>query len=108
MYAKVYNLKFPSVAEAKIAASFCADCFGPLIVDFNMRSLNIALGACGSMTVQTKFDDSETLKKFEAKAQDTFEELKQSMAYKETHYSGVYIYHFEAEAASAELGLNAS
>jgi hypothetical protein len=28
MYAKVYQYKFPSVSEAKIAASFCADTLG--------------------------------------------------------------------------------
>ena len=32
MYAKVYNLKFPSMAEAKIAASYISDGFGKLIV----------------------------------------------------------------------------
>ena len=83
MYAKVYNLKFPSVAEAKIAASYFSDSFGKLIVTCNMQALNISLGQCGSVTIQTKFLTSDDLRKFERSAKTTLEELKDSLAYSE-------------------------
>ena len=44
MFAKVYNLKFPSMDEAKVAASYISDSFGKLIVDCNLKALNMSLG----------------------------------------------------------------
>ena len=69
MFAKVYNLKFPSMDEAKVAASYISDSFGKLIVDCNLKALNMSLGQCGSVTIQTKFmTPVKILRKFEAKA----------------------------------------
>ena len=106
MYAKVYNLKFPSVAEAKIAASYFSDCFGKLIVTCNMQALNISLGQCGSITIQTKFLTSDELRKFERNANTTLEELKDSLAYSENHYVGVFVYAYEAEASDTSITVN--
>ena len=58
------------------------------------------------MTIQTKFDTSEDLRKFEIKAGQTLNELRNSLAYTEKHYAGVYIYAYEAEASDASLSLN--
>ena len=104
MYAKVYNLKFPSMAEAKIAASYISDGFGKLIVECNLKALNMSLGQCGSVTIQTKFNSSEDLRKFESRASQTLSELRNS-AYTEKHYAGVYIYAYEAEASDTSLSL---
>ena len=84
MFAKVYNLRFPSVADAKIAASYFADNLGGLIVDCQIQSLNISLGQCGSLTIQTKFESSERLRSFEVKSSNIFKEIKQSFAFTET------------------------
>ena len=91
MYAKVYNLKFPSMAEAKIAASYISDGFGKLIVECNLKALNMSLGQCGSVTIQTKFSSSEDLRKFETRASQTLSELRNSLAYTEKHCRGVYL-----------------
>ena len=106
MFAKVYNLKIPSMDEAKVAASYISDSFGKLIVDCNLKALNMSLGQCGSVTIQTKFDTSDDLRKFETKAGRTLAELRNSLAYTEKHYAGVYIYAYEAEASDASLSLN--
>ena len=105
MYAKVYNLKFPSMAEAKIAASYISDGFGKLIVECNLKALNMSLGQCGSVTIQTKFSSSEDLRKFETRASQTLSELRNSLAYTEKHYAGVYIYAYESEASDTSLSL---
>ena len=55
MYAKVYQYKFPSVSEAKIAASFCADTLGKKIVDFNFQGLNVMIGKDGDLSIIIKF-----------------------------------------------------
>ena len=43
MFAKVYNLKFPSMDEAKVAASYISDSFGKLIVDCNSESVEYVI-----------------------------------------------------------------
>ena len=106
MFAKIFNFKFNGVAEAKVAASFISDAVGKLIVDNNMRSLNISIGKCGSLSIQTKFESSDDLKRFEAKAADVFADLKQTFVYKEDNYAGVYIFNYEAEAIKAEVAAN--
>ena len=72
MYAKIFNFKFNGVAEAKVAASFISDAFGKLIVANNMRSLNISIGKCGSLSIQTKFETGDDLKLFEIKVNHMF------------------------------------
>jgi hypothetical protein len=106
MFAKIFNFKFNGVAEAKVAASFISDAFGKLIVDSNMRSLNISNGKCGSLSIQTKFESSDDLKRFEVKAGEVFADLKQTFVYKEDNYAGVYIFNYEAEAIKAEVVAN--
>ena len=103
MFAKIFNFKFNDVAEAKVAASFVSDAFGKLIVTNNMRSLNISIGKCGSLSIQTKFENSDDLKAFEVKAAEVFRDLKETMVYKEDNFAGVYIFNYEAEAIKAEV-----
>ncbi len=80
-----------------------ADAFGKLIVTNNMRSLNISIGKCGSLSIQTKFENSDDLKAFEVKAAEVFRDLKETMVYKEDNFAGVYIFNYEAEAIKAEV-----
>ena len=106
MFAKIFNFKFNGVAEAKVAASLVSDAFGKLIVTNNMRSLNISIGKCGSLSIQTKFENSDDLKAFEVKAAEVFRDLKETMVYKEDTFAGVYIFNYEAEAIKAEVSAN--
>jgi hypothetical protein len=103
MFAKIFNFKFSGVAEAKVAASFISDAFGKLIVENNMRSLNISIGKCGSLSIQTKFGTADDLKAFESKAAEVFADLKETFVYKEDNYAGVYIFNYEAEAIKVEM-----
>ena len=48
MYAKVYNLKFVSPTDAKVASSYFAEHLAKFIRPCNMQSINISLGPCGS------------------------------------------------------------
>ena len=65
MYAKIYNYKFPGLSEAKVEATFCSEGLGKKIVQYNIRSLNISIGQCGSVAIHLKFETSEDLKSFE-------------------------------------------
>ena len=75
MFAKVYNFKFPGLSEAKVAATFCSEKLGKKIVPFNIRSLNISIGKCGSISINLKFETGEDLNKFEANSKEFFQDL---------------------------------
>tara|TARA_A100000164_G_scaffold204268_1_gene181245 strand:- start:2774 stop:3094 length:321 start_codon:yes stop_codon:yes gene_type:complete len=106
MYAKIYNYKFQGLSEAKVAATFCSEALGKKIVKFNIRSLNISIGQCGSVAINLKFESSQDLKNFEDNSQDFFSDLKQTFVYKESNFSGVYIYNYESEITSTDLNIN--
>ena len=76
MYAKVYSYKFSGLSEAKVAATFCSDGLGKKIVPYNIRSLNISIGQCGSVSINLKFETGEDLKKFEQESKNFFLTLK--------------------------------
>ena len=79
MYAKVYNFKFPGLSEAKVAATFCSENLGKNIVPFNIRSLNISIGKCGSISINLKFETGDDLNKFEEISKDFFQDLKKPL-----------------------------
>ena len=106
MYAKIYNYKFQGLSEAKVAATFCSEALGKKIVKFNIRSLNISIGQCGSVAINLKFESSQDLKNFEDNSQDFFSDLKQTFVYKESNFSGVFIYNYESEITSTDLNIN--
>ena len=75
MFAKVYNFKFPGLSEAKVAATFCSEKLGKKIVPFNIRSLNISIGKCGSISINLKFETGEDLNKFEVNSKEFFQDF---------------------------------
>ena len=70
MFAKVYQYKFGTVAEAKVAASFCADNLGKKISKYKFQSLNVMIGKEGDLSIFIKFDTIDRLKKYEAELQN--------------------------------------
>lgn len=106
MYAKVYNFKFPGLSEAKVAATFCSENLGKNIVPFNIRSLNISIGKCGSISINLKFETGDDLNKFEESSKDFFQDLKKTFVFKQSDFSGIYVYNYESELTSTELSLN--
>ena len=106
MYAKIYNYKFQGLSEAKVAATFCSEALGKKIIKFNIRSLNISIGQCGSVAIHLKFETSLDLKNFEDNSQDFFSDLKKTFVYKESNISGVFIYNYESEITSTDLNIN--
>ena len=106
MYAKVYNFKFTGLSEAKVAASFCSDNLGKKIVPFNIRSLNISIGQCGSVAINLKFETGQDLKSFETNSADFFADLKNTFIFKESNFSGVFVYNYDSEIMSTDLNIN--
>ncbi len=103
MFAKVYQYKFGTVAEAKVAASFCADNLGKKISKYKFQSLNVMIGKDGDLSIFIKFDTIDRLKKYEAESDAFIKVLKQTFVFKENQYAGVFVYNYEAEATSSEI-----
>ena len=103
MYAKVFQYKFPSITEAKVAASFCSDNLGKQITKFNFQSLNIMIGKEGDLSIFIKFNTIDKLKKFENESSQFIEDLKKTFVFKENQYAGVFVYNYESEATSAQI-----
>ncbi len=107
MFAKVYQYKFGTVAEAKVAASFCADNLGKKISKYKFQSLNVMIGKEGDLSIFIKFDTIDDtidrLKKYESESDAFIKELKQTFVFKENQFAGVFVYNYEAEATSSEI-----
>ena len=106
MYAKVYNFKFAGLSEAKVAASFCSDNLGKKIVPFNIRSLSISIGQCGSVAINLKFETGEDLNKFEVNSKEFFQDLKKTFVFKQSDFSGIYVYNYDSEITATDISLN--
>ena len=87
MFAKVYQYKFPSITEAKVAASFCSDHLGQQITKYNFQSLNILIGKEGDLSIFIKFLNIEKLKKYENESDQFIKELKQTFVFKENEFA---------------------
>ena len=103
MFAKVYQYKFGTVSEAKVAASFCSDNLGKKISKYKFQSLNVMIGKDGDLSIFIKFDTIDRLKKYESESDEFIKELKQTFVFKENQYAGVFVYNYEAEATSSEI-----
>ena len=106
MFAKVYQYKFPSITEAKVAASFCSDTLGKKISKYNLQSLNILIGKEGDLSIFIKFSSIDRLKKFESESNTFIKELKQTFVFKENEFAGVFVYNYESEATTSEIKIS--
>ena len=103
MFGKILNFRFPSVSEAKLAASFCSEKFGSKISEFDTIGLNIFIGQSGDLNVSIKFDNPNSVNKFEESYKTIIADLKQSLVFKENNFVGVCTFTYEKEAATTDL-----
>ena len=75
MYAVVYQFKFPSISEAKVAAGFCSEALGGKISEYDFLGLNILISKNGDLNINVKFEDINSLKKFESESEKLFNDL---------------------------------
>ena len=103
MFGKILNFRFPSVSEAKLAASFCSEKFGSKISEFDIIGLNIFIGQSGDLNVSIKFDNPNSVNKFEESYKTIIADLKKSLVFKENNFVGVCTFTYEKEAATTDL-----
>ena len=90
MFSSIINLKFPSTAEAKIAASHFSEILGSKISHYDYLGIQITIGKSGELSVCVRFDDATRLKKFENDVSGLLSDIKKSFIYKEEKYSVAY------------------
>ncbi len=83
MYAVVYQFKFPSISEDKVAAGFCSESLGGKISEYNFLGLNILISKHGDLNINVKFKDTNSLKKFENDTSKLFSDLRNSFVFKD-------------------------
>ena len=103
MFGKILNFRFPSVSEAKLAASFCSEKFGSKISEFDIIGLNIFIGQSRDLNISIKFDNPNAVNKFEESYKTIIADLKQSLVFKENNFVGVCTFTYEKEAATTDL-----
>ncbi len=106
MFSSIINLKFPSTAEAKIAASHFSEILGSKISHYDYLGIQITIGKSGELSVCVRFDEATRLKKFENDVAGLLSDIKKSFIYKEEKYSGVCIYSFEREAQNSSVNIS--
>ena len=102
MFGKILNFRFPSVSEAKLAASYCSEKLGSKIAKYNIIGLNIFIGQSGDLNVSIKFENANALNKFEEDYDDIISDLKKSLPFKENNFIGVCAFTYEKEAISTD------
>ena len=103
MFGKILNFRFPSVSEAKLAASFCSEKFGSKISEFDIIGLNIFIGQSGDLNISIKFDNPNAVNKFEESYKTIIADLRQSLVFKENNFVGVCTFTYEKGAATTDL-----
>ena len=86
MYAVVYQFKFPSISEAKVAAGFCSESLGGKISEYDFLGLNILISKNGDLNINVKFEDTNSLKKLE---NDTSKLFNVNIAFTEQVVEGI-------------------
>ena len=71
-----------------------------------IRSLNISIGKCGSISINLKFESGEDLNKFEENSKEFFQDLKKTFIFKQSDFSGIYVYNYDSEITSTDISLN--
>lgn len=103
MFGKVLNFRFSNLSEAKLAASFCSENFGSKISEYEIIGLNIIISQSGDLNISFKFNNSDSLIKFEEDYISIISDLKQSLTFKENNFVGVCAYTYEKEATITEF-----
>lgn len=100
MYTKIYNLKFPTISEAKIAVSFLSEEIGGKISSANIEALSILLDKEGQVNVSVKFDNLDDLKRFTNGSAEVFENLRRSFPIRMQEISAVAVFNYVREAGT--------
>lgn len=106
MFARIFQYKFTSLDQAKVAANHLSMELGDKIERFNINSLSITIGKCASISIVCKFENNGDLNKFERFYSSLLDQMNQTFIFKSSGFPGVTIFNYESEAVMEEIELS--
>ena len=58
------------------------------------------------ISINLKFKSGEDLNKFEEKAKEFFQDFKKTFVFKQSDFSGIYVYNYDSEITATDISLN--
>ena len=107
MFSTQLQLKFTSISEAKIAAQSLCELLKSRITAFNLQGVQVTVGKHGDLAISVRFDEAESMIKFEEDLPTILEDIKNAFVFKSSRFSGVCVLSFEREAMSTSVTINA-
>ncbi len=107
MFSTQLQLKFTSISEAKIAAQSLCELLKSRITAFNLQGVQVTVGKGGDLAISVRFDEVESMIKFEEDLPTILEDIKNAFVFKSSRFSGVCVLSFEREAMSSSVNINA-
>lgn len=107
MFSTQLQLKFTSISEAKIAAQSLCEILKSRITAFNLQGLQVTVGKGGDLAISVRFDEVESMIKFEEDLPTILEDVKKAFVFKSSKFSGVCVLSFEREAMSTSVNIGA-
>jgi hypothetical protein len=96
MFSTQLQLKFASIAEAKIAAQSLCELLKGRISIFDFHGLH----------VNVRFEEASTMTNFEKQLPLLLEDINQAFVFKQSRFSGVCVLAFEREAMSTSVAID--
>tara|TARA_B100000989_G_scaffold38447_1_gene24368 strand:- start:168 stop:497 length:330 start_codon:yes stop_codon:yes gene_type:complete len=103
MFSTQLQLKFASIAEAKIAAQSLCDLLRSRISVFDFHGLHVTVGKEGELAVNVRFESITAMSGFESALPEILEDIKRAFVFKSSRFSGVCVLSFEREAMSTAM-----
>ena len=106
MFSTQLQLKFASIAEAKIAAQSLCELLNGRISIFDFHGLHVTIGKDGELAVNVRFEEASTMTNFEKQLPSLLEDINQAFVFKQSRFSGVCVLAFEREAMSTSVAID--
>ena len=100
MLAKIYNLRFQNLADARHAASYISDGMGGLVGELNIAGLTIMLRKEGIVQAIARFDTQEDFLRVQSKRPDVIGMLQKQFPCIVEDIAAVTVYSYEREATT--------
>lgn len=100
MLAKIYNLRFQSLNDARHAASYISDGMGGLVGELNISGLTVLLRKEGVVQAIARFDSQDDFIRIQSRRPDIINTLQKQFPCMIEDIAAVTVYNYEREATA--------
>lgn len=98
MLAKIYNLRFTSVHDARHAANYISDGMGGLVSDWNIAGLTVLLRKEGTVQVIARFENQNDFLRVQANRPQIVGQIQKQYPCMVEDVAAITVYSYEREA----------